>query len=604
VNKYRLSGRLLLLLLCVPVVVGLKAIDWAQTSPASSPSQQESKPAADGAKASSTSLQQSGPITIPAPVLKVKTRLVLVDTVVTDRSGKPVLNLKPEDFQVTDDGAPQKLRIFRMDQLVTRETATAPKRQLGPGTYTNIPDPGSVSGPPTVLLVDGVNTPSADQSRMRRQLLTYLKKLGPRRNIAIYLLGRNLSVLQDFTDDPEALRAAVAKTTISTSTAAVNGDPEAGPDDLFIRDFGDTAAMSMTPGMIQRLREFETEQLSRETDQRVAITMAALNKIAQIMAGYPGRKNLIWLSGAFPMSIVPDQSSKVGFDAQRNYAGQISVATNSLADAQVVLYTVDVRGLVDASPGAASSGRDATGSQRRGGPAQDELSRRAGVENDIHDAEKALAEETGGLAYFNSNDIQAALERSVADGSTYYTLGYYPENTKWDGKFHKISVKVAKSGLHVRSRKGYYAADVALMKKINEDEARVEFLSALTPGTPALTGLPFLASVQAPAKAGEPVTIQYSVEPHSISFDDEKHAKLDFIVRAFDEHGKVAGNQSETVALDDPKPEVLATIRQRGLRVKQTIQLPPGKFGLKIGVRDAKSNVIGTISAIVQVPAT
>ena len=550
---------------------------------------------------SATASQQSG-TTIPAPVLKVTTRLVLADAVVTDHAGHAVTDLKPEDFEITDNGKPQKVRFFHLQQ--TNEQASngsappVPQWKLQPGVYTNIPDPGTVTGPPTVLLVDGLNTPGADQSRMRQQLLKYLQKLGPRRSIAIYLLGRDLSVLQDFTDDPQLLQAALSKL---GPFGSVTLQPEAGPDDLFIRDFGSVTGAQLPALVLQHLREFETEQLSRETDDRVGITVAALSRLAQILAGYPGRKNLIWLSGAFPMSIVPDQNNRMAADAQRSYAKQIDFAANLLTDAQVAVYTVDVRGLDNNSLSAETNGADASGQVRRNGAFQEELSRQEGVDTDIHASEKELAEQTGGRAFYNSNDLNQAVKDALADGSTYYTLGYYPENIRWDGAFHKIVIKVTRKGLGVRSRKGYFAYDLALTEKINEETARMEFIGALTPGTPAMTTLPFAAIVAPPAKPGDPVTVEYSVEPHSIAFEDQKNAKLDFVIRAFDAHGKSAGNQSQSFTFD-LTPEKLEYVKTHGLRIKQTITLPSGRFLLKVGVRDVKSNAIGTLSATVQVP--
>src|SRR6185437_7517273 len=382
---------------------------------------------------SATASQQSG-TTIPAPVLKVTTRLVLADAVVTDHAGHAVTDLKPEDFEITDNGKPQKVRFFHLQQ--TNEQASngsappVPQWKLQPGVYTNIPDPGTVTGPPTVLLVDGLNTPGADQSRMRQQLLKYLQQLGPRRSIAIYLLGRDLSVLQDFTDDPQLLQAALSKL---GPFGSVTLQPEAGPDDLFIRDFGSVTGAQLPALVLQHLREFETEQLSRETDDRVGITVAALSRLAQILAGYPGRKNLIWLSGAFPMSIVPDQNNRMAADAQRSYAKQIDFAANLLTDAQVAVYTVDVRGLDNNSLSAETNGADASGQVRRNGAFQEELSRQEGGDTDIHASEKELAEQTGGRAFYNSNDLNQAVKDALADGSTYYTLGYYPENIRWDG---------------------------------------------------------------------------------------------------------------------------------------------------------------------------
>src|SRR5262249_43546843 len=137
-------------------------------------------------------------------VFRASTRMVLVDAVVTDSDGRPVTNLKAEDFTIIDNGKKQTISAFGVRSPLRDRQKSSPTRQLSQGFFTNIPDFHSEDGPPTIILADFLNTLPADQMHMREELSKY-GRTGPKRNIAIYALGRRLHLLQDFTDDTQLL---------------------------------------------------------------------------------------------------------------------------------------------------------------------------------------------------------------------------------------------------------------------------------------------------------------------------------------------------------------------------------------------------------------
>ena len=560
------------------------------------PAQQTAKPSAPAqAQAGSASAAQ----TVPGTVLKVTTRMVLVDVVASDGSGRPVLDLKADNFEVKENGQKQTIRGFALEREEPVSATPIKPRVLPAGVYTNIPDFHPEVGPPTVLLIDGLNTPLQDQLYMRQQLLKYLQKLEPRRNVAIYTLGKRLRLLQDFTNDPELLQAALKK--FSYHSSSLNEQSTADSDTTPAGDSGDPTLEDME----QSLHDFAAEEEAFRNDIKVQITIDALKRLGHYLAGYPGRKNLVWVSGSIPFSISPDNTLSSPFAVQRQYGDQIREAAGVLTDSQVAVYPVDARGLVGSfMPDASQSGAAFT--RRGGGQAMAaSISRQSLALQRAHDSMNEIADQTGGHAYYNRNDIDHAIALSVAEGSTYYTLGYYPEDKNWDGKFRKIEVKVNRPGLKLHHRRGYFAIDPESMKPKDEKAARRELFAALDPESPISTSLPFVVRVTPPSKDQRSVLVDFSIEPKAIAFDPQgelHHAEIDFISLAFDSKGKKqVANQLETMNAN-LKPNTYAEVMQYGLRMRQKLDLAPGKYLLKFGVRDIRSNLIGTASAPVEVP--
>src|SRR5580693_1236254 len=163
------------------------------------------------------------PEQVPGLSIRVSSRLVMVDVVVTDKHGQPVLGLKPTDFTVTEKGKPQKISVFTPpNQSGTKPVA----RTLAPGVYSNRPEYRAPGGPPTVILLDAANTPLAEQTNARTQMLKWvIDEYRPGDRVAIFALTSKLVMLSDFTDDPQillsVLRQYVAQKSALNSTPSV-----------------------------------------------------------------------------------------------------------------------------------------------------------------------------------------------------------------------------------------------------------------------------------------------------------------------------------------------------------------------------------------------
>jgi hypothetical protein len=224
----------------------------------------------------------------------------------------------------------------------------------------------------------------------------------------------------------------------------------------------------------------------------------------------------------------------------------------------------------------------------------------------VHSTMDTLAERTGGKATYNRNDIDGAIRRSIEDGSTYYTLAYYPEDKNWNGKFRKIQVKVDRPKVKVRHRLGYYATDPRSFAEQNQKQQAISFGEALSLDSPVATALGFKAGVIAPTESTQHrVLVNFGVDPHAISFDPQsdglQHAQLDCAVEAYSEKGKsvLTVASAMNVAL---KPDTYARVMKSVFPCQQYVDLPAGKYHLRLGVRDHRTGLIGTANAKVTVP--
>ena len=536
----------------------------------------------------------------PAPgvsaVLKVKTRLVVVNVVARDSKGAPVTDLKQEDFTVAEDGKEQKLRIFSFQHPETAPAQTTQSPARAANIVDNLPHfrPGRALN---VILMDAINTGSANQMYMRDSMVRFLEKVPDNEPIAVYLLSDRLRLLQDFTTDPVLLREVVRSFKGKNSpllNSALNGSASPVLPGI---------AQSLPPQMAGQIREFQEQILTSMTDQRVGITLSALNSLSRTLAGYPGRKNLIWVSETFPFDVMLSSASAKSWVNDRNYMYDIARTGNLLSDSQVAIYPLDARGLqgsalFDVGNNADSMG---VGNSRAGREADERLAARTTMLD--------LAERTGGRAFYNRNDLDGAVRESIDDGSTYYTLGYYPENKDWNGNFRKIQVKSQRASVKLRYRIGYFASDGAAFAKLNPRKQDMDFDDALSLNIPVSTALPFQAMVLPPsAKTQNKVVVSYGVDPHALSFeatdDGLQRVDMECAVRVFEKK-----NPDKMISAEAQKmggamnADAYAKVMKGFFPCRDQLSLQPGDYILRLGVRDNQTGLIGTANATLTIPA-
>jgi VWFA-related protein len=519
-------------------------------------------------------------------VLKVKSRLVVVDVVARDGKGVAITDLKQEDFTVLEDGKEQKLRIFSFQHPDDSVAAASPQ---APANGMNVVDnlPHFQAGRAlNVVLLDALNTSRLNQVSMRQAMIKFLETLPANEPIAVYLLSDRIHLLQDFTTDPAVLKNVVRSFKGSNSpllTVSADGSP--------IAPVLPGVAQSLPPQMAAQIKEFQDQMTVDATDQRVQATLAALNTLSRTLSGYPGRKNLIWLSETFPFDVMLTSISGRSSLNSRNYSPAIARTGNMLSDSQVAIYPLDARGLAGTGIFNVANEVNQNGATLRGSMGS-QMDRESDDRMAAHGTMNDLADRTGGRAFYNRNDLDGALRDSITDGSTYYTLGYYPENKDWNGGFRNIQVKLKRGGVKLRYRIGYFAVDTAAFAKLNPKQQDQEFDDALSLNVPISTALPFQALVMPPsAKTQNKMIVNYHVDPHALSFeasnDGLQAVNMECAVRVFPKKN-----------LDKP----IATEAQKmggALNADAYAKIMKGFFPC----RDNVTGLIGTANASLTIPA-
>jgi hypothetical protein len=218
---------------------------------------------------------------------------------------------------------------------------------------------------------------------------------------------------------------------------------------------------------------------------------------------------------------------------------------------------------------------------------------------------RTLADRTGGLTYVNGNEVDMGIRKGMEDGTTYYTLEYYPRNKTWNGKFRAIHLKTNRPGVTLRCRQGYYASDPVADKKDGDKDLGKSLGEAMGPDSPSATGIFFEAGVVLPTPPTREVTVNFAIDSRSLVFERKNdglyHASLSCAVAAYSGKGTLSKRaiNSLSAAL---KEDEFQRATQGYFPCKRTIELKPGHYNLTMGVIDHSSHLIGTTNAEVTVP--
>jgi len=531
--------------------------------------------------------------------LKTSTHLVLVDVVATDGKGKPVTDLKAEDFVVTEDGHPQSVRSFSFQRpAVSNDLPQTPAPQLAPGVVTNIPR-YKIGDIWNVIVLDALNSPMLDQSSTRQQLLKVIDRI-PNQPAAIYILTDRLRLLQDFSTDPGALKRVIAG--LNNKGSALLDNAKGGHE---AERYSPIFWASIPESARQAILRYESEGTASHTRNRLQITLDALTAIAQNLKSLPGRKNLIWVSEGFPFSIEPGATVNARESVtHRNYTVSISSTANALFDSQIAIYPIDSRGMVTSDVyDPASRGFDPLGRKQ----SQIGLTSTVSEENNnldaVHASMNEIAERTGGRAFYNRNEVGDAIIESMDDGTTYYTLAYSPDNHNWNGKFRRIGVKSKRSGVKLRYRLGYFAIPPGA-NRIPQEQA-VAFAQAMDISSPVSTAILFQARVIPPSeKTKNQIVVNYLIPAAGLSFEEGvdklQHASVNCSVEVFSSNGEMLKKDGAnlTAALQS---DVYAKVMREGFPCQEKFTLPAGEYTFRLGVRDNATGMIGTADTKVTV---
>ncbi|MGB0051640.1 MAG: VWA domain-containing protein, partial [Terracidiphilus sp.] len=495
-----------------------------------------------------------------------------------------------------------------------------------PGMFTNF-SVAPTNGVLNILLFDKLNTPINAQTEVRDQVLKYLKEAPPGTRMAIFSLTTDLKMLQGFTSDPGLLRALVEGKKGSQQASplmdnAMEGD-QPGADDPMMDMAQEMEANDPDgPTIIAELQQFEAETQSFQMQLRQKYTLDALNQLARYMATLPGRKNLIWFSGSFPVTIMPDPDLQNPFGVVASADDEFRETVDMLARSQVAVYPIDARGLmVPPMLSVTQSGSTMNRTPNGFANANAKWFQNTAAEQGTM---KQMAEATGGEAFVNTNGLKEAVTKAVEAGSNYYTIAYTPVNRKWNGDYRKIQVKVDKQALTLAYRRGYFADDPDRPLHRNESETALTgttqynaMRAAMLHGAPNPTELIFVASVRSSAaetdttlaegnQPGKKIsgpfqryTVSFFANPKQVhctdGSDGAHHCVMEFLTFAYDADGALVNSQINGIGINIPA-EKYADAMTHNFGYRQQISVPvKGEYYLRIGMLDRTSGNMGAI---------
>ena len=564
---------------CLACLAGLSALGQNAAQPGSPPS------------------QSAAPATRPL-TLRANSRLVTVDVVVKDIKGRALSNLSSKDFQVQEKigwatQVQEKIVSFRVVDSTARQKAEAKHGEppITAGVSTNSvaakePDPSL-----TILLLDGVNT-DLFAPEIRLQVTRMADALPAHVLVAILLLGKKLQVLQDFTTDPKLLRS------------AVRGAFSAGPFKVIQPSDLNTLALDPpetqdSPSNLPSLSAMQDWNRPGSTDdvmdRRIQLTMDAMRAIVRHLAGYPGRKKLIWVSSALPFSIAPGPQLESASDLQ-NYRGEISVLMNALSNARVAVYPAHPGGFEFSNRYAANSGGPVSGPTTTAVPLQSTNYSAADT------TMEEFSSQTGGQTCTNDRDLAGCLKNALEDGLTYYELSYNASSENWKAGFHRIRITTPLIATNLSYRRGYYAQSenpVSALAATRKNTAEPELRQAACDDLMTATSIALKAQPIS-SKNGERAKYSLLVDGKLLSPDflpdDSRQVNLDldYAVCTFDAAGKPIQylQQHADQNLNETQYE---SVKQNGLLHVLEFVPPQGTTQVRLLVRDLLSGDLGSV---------
>jgi len=580
----------------------------------------------------------------PTTTFRVFTRMVTVEVVAKDKQGHVIPGLTAKDFQLFEqmppkkDEKPQEIRAFvEVNPQAIAEASKQPVVKIPAGVYSNLVAT-RLAVPPTILLLDGLNTEANSGNQARRQMVKMLASIPPDTPVAVFLLGHDLVLLQSFTKDPKLLREVAQRvqstnldngglsidphndaSSLSNQVQEMFGGNEDTPPGPSSTPSGPGAAPLAIPsgapgGELQMaaIRRFEKETFAANTDMRVRQTLDALRAIARHVSGYPGRKNLIWISSSFPLVSSPDvfDTHHVAFEGMRNYQDALAVATNALADAKVAVYPVNPAGvetqslfLADRPPATPGYGMQVHSEAR-------DLNRESMARFSTVESMTVVAKQTGGSICINNNDLGDCVKTAVDEGSSYYELAYYPNPSNWHGEFHRIVVKANRPGVQLSYREGYFAHEASPAKE-KEKSGNDPLLQEAACGD-LLTATSILMVGRAlPPDGPKQAKYYLNVDTRMLTPIDNDQGKrelhLDFAVCAFDSSNRAVQYLQDSVSQTFSPAEYSST---RGIPHVVAFAPHEGATRVRLLVRDSATGRMGSFdvsyagSSMAATPAT
>jgi len=539
-------------------------------------------------------------------VVRISVTLVQVDAVVTDAKGRLVTDLKPEDFEISEDGRPQRISNF---SYVETSSARAPQARPSPikkekSNAASVrplpPSPPVVSKPENIkrtmaLVIDDLGLSLESLLRTKTAIKKFIdEQMQPGDLVALLRTSAGMGAMQMFTEDKRILYAALER---------VHWSPY-GRGKVGIFDQMDNTT---TDGQREGL-----QRGSQLRDNFFSVgTFGALSFIVRGLKDLPGRKSAILFSEGFRIFVNASQNENPAGGQQTN--DQLKYSLRRLTDlanrSSVVIYTIDPRGLINTEVINADDAVTATDVATH--VADITLRARANEIRETQQGLRHLAEETGGFAIRNSNLLDKALSRVLDDQKGYYLIGYTPEENTFKKKsgetqFHNISVRVKRAGLTARYRTGFFG--------VADEEAQPVRLTRRSRLAGALTS-PFnsgdirvrLTSLFSNSAAkGSFVRSLLHIDLRDFTFREEpggwKTAVMDIAAYTYDDQGRQVDQINKTFTIRARGKEYADSLREGLVYILNLPLKKSGGFQVRAAVSDVESGRVGSANQFIETP--
>ncbi|MFL6374131.1 MAG: VWA domain-containing protein [Pyrinomonadaceae bacterium] len=533
----------------------------------------------------------------PEDVVKISTNLVQVDVVATDKNGRPVTDLKPNEVEIYENGQKQKIVGFNFVSDV--RPATEPSKS-GDKNAVPVPVPGHTLRPDQIhrtlaLVVDDLSLSWESAYYTRRTLKKFVdEQVQDGDLVAIIRTGAGIGALQQFTSDKRVLYAAIDRvkwnpngTGGMTAFAPINTQP---PDP---EDPSKDSSQGEGSGD-QSLDDFRNSVFASGT-------LGALKYVVTGMAQLPGRKSVILFSDGFKIF----ETDASGFQSGGRVMDFLHVLIDAANRAAVTFYTIDSRGLQSTAFTAADNvGDTSTDAMNQA------MQSRSDELHDTQDGLRFLASETGGFAIVNNNDLSGGVKRVLEDQS-YYLVAYEPEGELFDPKkrkFNQLTVKVLRPGVEVRYRSGFFNITDAQKETAASKQTPAQQLQQALVSPFGVTGIDLRmnAVYGDDPKVGPFVRSLLHVNAKDLNFSDDKDgtkkATIEVLAMAFGDNGQVVDQLARGYNLS-VKPEKLQPLLKDGFVYQFTFPIKkPGAYQFRVAIRDATGGAVGSASQFIQVP--
>lgn len=519
------------------------------------------------------------------PVFRSTTRLVEISFIALDRQGNPVTDLRAGEITITDKGKTRKPEFFRFEGEPAKP---APVEPLPENLFTNRVE--FLPGPPrniTAVVLDGLNTAPADQMMVKAQVMRYLKAVAPDTRVALYLMGPKLSVLHDFSDDPDSLRRRIEKAQIALPIQnLVDMNATIREAEQLLAMYNDDPVMAE---MLESMIDTQMAANDQVRARRVAMTLSHLESLGRHLSGIPGRKNVVWIGGGISILSI---TGGMGFGPQgniRSFETQISQSSRRLASQGVALYIVDAAGLNVTGISAA----DTMTTNRT--PGRGRFSKQAETEtinSDPVGAMNLMAQVTGGRVLRNTNDLAAGIKQVAADIKGSYSLGFYA-GEEADGKWRGVKLKTSRDGVRLLLKEGYLdEGGEAKSEAWTPEQWSAAMFNPL--GSSAIQ----LDARVTPLKNTEPgaVEILVQVDPANLYFRKvEKGMLAEFELGVAEKTAAGSGRVSRESGDALVPADKVDSLSPENFRYTKRWKLTPGAVGLRVLFHDKATGRYGTL---------